>query len=152
MPFPPTSRSPFTEYSVDLTLKKVSLLFAFIRVFSFGSQVCDMRVKSEVFVTKVLVKMQHAQSVSIQSRDTATCFHLAEILSFHNAQILNMNIRFVSVAGFQNIHSLWSHVQSKISTNTKTFVICLLKLELKFAVAYVIMQQINNRLFPQQKY
>lgn len=66
MPFPPTLISPFTEYSVDLTLKKALLFFTFAHFFSFGSRACDMRVKSEVFVTKVLVKMQHFQEETVQ--------------------------------------------------------------------------------------
>ena len=51
----------------------------------------------------------NCSSVSIQSCGAGRCFHLTEILSFHNAQILNINIRCVSVAGFQNIHETWDY-------------------------------------------
>lgn len=104
-----------------------------------------MRVKSEVFVTNVLVKMQHIWEETVQVSVCRAvvqqrCFHLAEILSFHNAQILNMNIRCVSVAGFQNIHETFcpKDIMCDFSKVTHLLVICLLKLELKFAAAYFL--------------
>lgn len=69
--------------------------FALVRVgslFSLGSRACDMRVKSEVFVTNVLVKMHHIQKETVQVSVCRAvvqqrCFHLAEILSFHVLKI-----------------------------------------------------------------